>query len=187
MKLARGLVLIVLWVAPVAIAGDIYVWRDHAGVDHYTTDLANMPEEFRGSALTVAKEWNRADPPSQPVPAPVTSAVEPASTVPSRDLYEAAYLAGLRAGEQERQAAFVGDTTNFTQNVQQSVQIQPQAALPNEIVFERLVPVPVIVDRRRRADRDRSRGEGNARSGFVPAQRAPFLQGPAGPPPISDR
>lgn len=178
--------MILLLVCVPASAGDIYVWRDHAGVSHYTTDLGNVPEEFRGDATTVAKEWKRAEPAPEPVaaaaaaPAGVTAeAPIPATT--SRELYEAAYLAGVRAA-QEQQAASAGDTTN----VVQSVQVQPQPAAPNAIVTDRIVPVPVIVDRRPRVHSDR-RDDDRIRDDFPPAQRAPFLQGPAGPPPVSDR
>lgn len=189
MKLAARLALIVLLAAPNARAGDIYVWRDHAGVSHYTTDLDKVPEEFRSDATTVAKEWKRADPPPEAVAVSVPAAAattDAAASTPNRDLYEAAYLAGMRAAQQDR--AVGGETTT---NVVQSVQVQPESgsARDREIVTDRLVPVPVLVERRARSrtDRDRSRDDDAARDDFPPARRAPFLQGPAGPPPVSDR
>lgn len=184
MRLARELAVIFLLTAPVAGAGDIYVWRDHAGVSHYTTDLTVVPEEFRGDAVTVAKEWKRAEPPPEAMPAVLTAPAAPVAVVPPHDLYEAAYLAGVRAGQQERQEE-LADTTNLMPNVP----IQRQPLTQGEIVSERFVPVPVIVDRRprTRSDRDRDRDDGDARRDFPRAERAPFLQGPAGPPPIRDR
>ncbi len=188
-QLAARLALIASLAAPCARAGDIYVWRDHSGVSHYTTDLGNVPEEFRSDATTVAKEWKRAE----PAPEPVAVAVPPAPAVadsagggPNRDLYEAAYLAGMRAAQQERAGG--GETTT---NVVQSVQVQPESASvrDRDVVADRLVPVPVLVERRARPDRsrDRARDDDAARDDFPPARRAPFLQGPAGPPPVSDR
>jgi hypothetical protein len=182
MRLARELAVILLLTAPCAGAGDIFVWRDHTGVSHYTTDLTNVPEEFRGEAVTVAKEWKRAEPPPEAIPASVAVPADAATAVPAHDLYEAAYLAGVRAGQLERQGGSSGDTTNMVQ----SLQVQPQQS---GVSSERLVPVPVIVDRRPRArsERDHDREDGTTRDDFPPARRAPFLQGPAGPPPISDR
>src|SRR5262245_37227092 len=79
---------------------DILVWRDASGVSHYTNDLANVPPEYRAEAMTVAKDWARAEPPPEPVaakPASATVAADSGAALPAADSYEAAFLAGFRA------------------------------------------------------------------------------------------
>ena len=166
--------------ASTSAAADIYVWRDTSGVSHYTTDIENVPPEFRNEAIKVVKEWSRAEPPPEAVAAPLPAvAADPAAAAP-RDGYDAAYLAGFRAGERgEAPASNVGSVT-------QNVEVQPQSGA----VADRLVPVPVLVDRHRERSprREETRQEDTReRDHLPPAQRAPFLQGPAGPPPVSDR
>jgi hypothetical protein len=164
-------------------AADIIVWRDASGVSHYTNDVSNVPPEYQGEAMTVAKEWTRALPAAEPVfaVAPTAVSADAAATPPTRDAYEGAYRAGLRAAQQ---ADPPGNVTNSTGTVVQNVEVQPQTA----VVADQLVPVPVIVgefqprgpqrpDDRKKRVQDR----------FPPAERAPSIQGPAGPPPISER
>ena len=71
MSLTRwlGVAVIVAGVSEPAMA-DILVWRDRAGISHYTNDIANVPPEYRAEAMTVAKDWARAQPPPEPVPVP---------------------------------------------------------------------------------------------------------------------
>lgn len=81
MKLPPVLVVVVL-LAGAASRGeaDIYVWRDSAGVSHYTNALENVPPEYRRNTIIVAKDWARAEPP--PLPEPVAApqpAVAPAA------------------------------------------------------------------------------------------------------------
>ena len=87
-----------------AAAADIIVWRDNSGVSHYTNDLSNVPSEYRGEAMTVAKEWSRAAPTKgrPPAMAATTTSVDPdaGAATTSRNAYEAAYVAGFRAGAQ---------------------------------------------------------------------------------------
>lgn len=177
MRLTPWLGVIMVVAAASPAAADIYVWRDNLSVSHYTNDLSNVPPEFRGDAMTVAKDWARAEPPPEAAEAaPVTAPA--AAAVPARDVYEAAYLAGVHAGEQEPPPAPASSSSFVVQNVQ----VQPQIG----IVADRLMPVPVIVERRQPPRRERQR-DGGGRNNFPPASRAPFLQGPAGPPPVSDR
>ncbi len=87
-----------------AAAADIIVWRDNSGVSHYTNDISNVPSEYRGEAMTVAKEWSRTPPRKgrPPALAAATTSVEPdaGAATTSRNAYEAAYVAGFRAGAQ---------------------------------------------------------------------------------------
>jgi hypothetical protein len=174
MHLSRLLGMIVLVAAGSGPASaDILVWRDTAGVSHYTNDLANVPPEYRAEAMTVAKDWARAEPPPEPVAMPVaaTVAAEPGAAQPARDGYEAAYLAGLRA-------AGLGQSTSGAPpasmgSVVPSAETQPQ----NAAVADRLAPVLV--------ERHQARAPDEPRVSTVPS--SPPLQGPAGPPPISDR
>jgi hypothetical protein len=181
MRLTRWLSVLAIVAATSPAAADILVWRDSAGISHYTNDLANVPVEYRKDAMTVAKDWARAAPPPEPA-APVPAAAVVDDGRASREAYDAAYTAGRRAGDADgsAQASNVG-------SVVQNVQVEPAA--PG--VVDRLVPVPVLVERRAgRAparDRDRDEDSRDARNNFPPASRAPYLQGPAGPPPISDR
>jgi len=161
--------------------GDIYVWRDSAGVSHYVNDLENVPAEYRKTALPVAKDWARAVPaaaPAEPSPTPAAAKPEAGPSSSARDIYQAAYLAGFRAGEEVSTPP--ASTTNVGPIIQ-NVQIPAEPL----IVADRLIPLPVFVERRRRhsprgSDDDRA----DIRRRFPPAARAPFLQGPAGPPPL---
>ena len=180
MRLTRwlGVALIVSAASSAAVA-DILVWRDNSGVSHYTNDIANVPPEYRAEAMTVAKDWARAQP--APEVAPVAATTVSADPGAARDGYDAAYLAGFRAAEQGSPPANAAGNLG---SVMQNVEVEPQSG----VVADRLVPVPVIVDRRRQraARRDEDR-DVTDRDSLPPAQRAPYLQGPAGPPPISDR
>jgi uncharacterized protein DUF4124 len=184
MRLTRllGVALIVAGVCAPAEA-DILVWRDNSGVSHYTNDLANVPPEYRAEAMTVAKDWARAQPATAPAPepAPVAATVgaDPGAA-PARDGYEAAYVAGFRAGEEAEPPA-----AGAVGSVVQNVEVQPQSG----VVADRLIPVPVIVEhhRSRAPRRQEDRDQEDVRDRLPPAQRAPYLQGPAGPPPVSER
>jgi hypothetical protein len=173
-------VLVILVAAPAA--ADILVWRDSAGISHYTNDIANVPAEYRKDAITVAKDWARgAPPPEAPVSAAAPVAASSGEERGTRDTYEAAYAAGYRAGEEEGEPASPASNIG---TVVQNVQVEPAA--PG--VVDRLVPVPVIVERRpSRQPRAREDEARDVRDRFPPASRAPFIQGPAGPPPISER
>ena len=157
------------------VGADIYVWRDRYGVSHYTNDLANVPAEYRGSAFTIAKDWERAElPPEpapvvQPTPAPAverqTDARADEDRALSAELFEAAYTAGLRAAEGVSATAIAAVT------VAPVVQLVEPGR--EHHVVHGLIPGGPIERRHRRA-RDRQ-DEDQA--------RAPF-QGPAGPPPL---
>jgi len=173
-----GIVAVVSSTSP-AVA-DILVWRDSAGISHYTNDIANVPAEYRKDAMTVAKDWARAAPPPEPAPVAVAPVAPVADDVRSpRDAYEAAYAAGYRAGGEDGEAPVASANVG---GVVQNVQVAPAA--PG--VVDRLVPVPVLVERNHARQAPQARDD-ETRNNFPPASRAPFLQGPAGPPPISER
>jgi hypothetical protein len=87
-----------------AAAADIIVWRDNSGVSHYTNDISNVPSEYRGEAMTVAKEWSRAPAGKSRTPGVAATATsvdaDVGAATTSRNAYEAAYVAGFRAGAQ---------------------------------------------------------------------------------------
>jgi hypothetical protein len=150
-------------------AADIIVWRDASGFSHYTNDVSNVPAEYRGEAMTVAKEWARALPAADPPSAAASPEAGPAPL--AREAYEAAYAAGFRAGGQADPASNVG-------TVAQQVEVQPPAAVVADRLVGGLPPrVPHRPNGRDKRVQDR----------FPPAAPAPLLQGPAGPPPISER
>src|SRR5437762_11038565 len=136
-------VILVFAGASASVAADIYVWRDTSGVSHYTTDIENVPPEFRSEAIKVVKEWARAEPAPEAVAAPIPAAVavDPAAA-PARDAYDAAYRAGFRAGERGEAPA---STASNVGSVTQNVEVQPQSGA----VADRLIPVPVLVERHR--------------------------------------
>jgi hypothetical protein len=172
----RALVALVALAATPALA-DIYVWRDAAGVSHYTNALELVPPEYRANAYTVAKDWNRAEPPPEPPaaerPANVSAPPAPPPPAPaaegqqSRQVYDDGYAAGLRA------AAVAAPEPERRSIVQQNLQIAPPE------VRERLIPMgPVIVQRG-------PRPEPTPGEPFAPGQSLPYVRGPAGPPPVS--
>jgi hypothetical protein len=171
---------ILLLVAP-ATAADIYVWRDQYGVSHYTTDLANVPPEFRSTAITVAKDWVRAAPPPEPAPVEQpTPKAEPSSsavlTDEWRESLDVDYDAGYAAGMHD-----AGTTVITASSVAPVVQL-----MSFEPPRERLLPVfaPVFVQRQRHPhvvtdDEKRDRDEHRP---FASAAGPPLL-GAAGPSP----
>lgn len=176
MHLSRLCGFLLLFAAGSPAAGDIFVWRDNAGISHYTTDLSNVPAEFRAEAMTVAKEWDRGTPPPEPAPVPVPVAAAPDPQSMARESYEGAFQAGYRAGERSNLGAIVNSTGSVVQNVQVE---------PSTRVVESVLPLSAGQERRR--SRVPHRDQNDAAERFPPAERAPFLQGPAGPPPLSER
>jgi hypothetical protein len=161
---------------------DILVWRDASGVSHYTNDLSNVPPEYRAEAMTVAKDWARAEPPPEPVamPAAATVAADSGAALPARDGYEAAFLAGFRA-------AGLGESTSGSppasgSSVRPNAEIQPQ----NRAAADRVTQVLTERHQSRAIERDAS-GDEDARSRVSAAPPSSLLQGPARPPPASDR
>lgn len=124
-----------------AATADIIVWRDNSGVSHYTNDIANVPSEYKAEAMTVAKDWVRARPAAERVPAVAPAArsrdAVAGSGPASRDAYEAAYVAGFRAGSQTDSGA---DTASDSGSAVQGVDASPPAILE----ADRVVAVPVI-------------------------------------------
>lgn len=186
MRLGRWLGAIVIIAAASPVAADIYVWRDDSGVSHYTNDLSNVPQEFRGDAITVAKDWARAEPPPEPV-APAAAAPAPvddssaAAVAAARDVPEAAAGGGPQDGEREPAAAPADDASS----VAQTLPAPPQAAVD----AGRMIAVPVVAERRQPPRHDH-RGDAPGDAGgqdVLPASRAPVPQRPAVPPPVGER
>ena len=118
-----------------AAAADIIVWRDNSGVSHYTNDISNVPSEYRGEAMTVAKDWARGHPKKEPQA--TVAAATPLDAVPAaRNAYEAAYVAGFRAGSQGGMPTNAG---SFAQDQDDEVETAstagagPTTALPGVI------------------------------------------------------
>jgi hypothetical protein len=153
-------------------AADIYVWRDRYGVSHYTNDLANIPAEYRESAYPVARDWPRPPPPPEPVepPAAPTATPEPRVAAPEEEpqaqsgLFEAGYLAGLRAAEAAGATA-IASATAIPLIV---LAPEPRRGLFVHGLFPGGRPLPPL----RRPDRKPRHAE------------PPPFQGPAGPPPL---
>ncbi len=183
MNLGRLLGMIVLVAAGSGPASaDILVWRDASGVSHYTNDLANVPPEYRAEAMTVAKDWARAEPPPEPVakPAAATVAADSGAALPARDGYDAAFLAGFRAAGPPESTS--GGAPASVGSVGPNAEIQPQ----NRAAADRLAPALAERYQTRAVERDASRDE-EPRNRVSAAPSSPIQQGPAGPPPISDR
>jgi hypothetical protein len=182
---------LIRWIGLMAIVGatssaraDILVWRDSTGTSHYTNDLESVPPEYRNDAMTVAKDWARALPPPEPVPAavPAVAAMPAAATGDGRvvrEAYDAAYAAGRRAASEDDEGMPV---TNVG-TVVQTVQVEPSTPT----VVDRLVPAPVVVERRGAPRLLSETDARDARSNFPPAPRPAFIQGPGGPPPIAEQ
>lgn len=60
--------LVFLMLLAVESRADIYRWEDHAGTVHFTDDISNIPQQYRGKAKRVIREAPR--PPEPPTQAP---------------------------------------------------------------------------------------------------------------------
>lgn len=102
MRLIRWLGVVAIVGATPPVRADILVWRDSAGISHYTNDVANVPPEYRGDAMTVAKDWARAA--SPPDPAPAVAARPVAATEDERrvrESHDAPDATGRRAASED--------------------------------------------------------------------------------------
>jgi len=133
-----------------AAAADIIVWRDNSGVSHYTNDISNVPSEYQGEAMIVAKEWSRArsGKGARPAVAAAAASVDAdAGAAPaSRKSYEAAYVAGFRAGEHGETAS---SADSAAEDQDDETEISSMAGV------SRPTAAPEVVDghRPRRSDR----------------------------------
>ena len=177
--IVRAVVLLAALAAAPASA-DIYRWTDANGVDHYTTHPETIPEDARGDAAPFVRERPRA--PAPPVeatrptePAPVDEVADGREAresphSPAEDRVAGAFAAGFEAGSRVAppQVVEIG-----APSVVQNVIVEADDPVPQWIgapvfaahprVFRR--PAPPL-ERRRRHD------------------PAPFVVGPAGPPPL---
>jgi len=163
--------LIGLLVGPTVADAAIYVWRDVQGVAHYVSDPEDVPLEYRAQVIKVVK-----DIPLSPV---LSSSSEASSaraeetdapapervSVPAETSYEWGYRAGLDAAAVPSQSPPV---LSVVQNVQ-VVESEPPPSYYYPLGFFG----PVF-----------GGGPVHPRRAFKPAMRAPFIQGPAGPPPL---
>jgi len=163
-----ALVAFVVTIATPAISADIertsiYGWRDDAGIEHYTNEIADVPETYRTRATTIVKDWVTAEQPPQE-----TVSRAPDDTVAPN---QAAATSVLRSSAVAPQA----NVTEYVDASQSSSVVQDtQVAPPQTVVFDDLL---LPLDGRASHHRARSPREIFQPSGPVP-------QNPAGPPPL---
>jgi Wiskott-Aldrich syndrome protein len=62
-----AIAVVVLLAGAALVRANIYVWKDEAGVEHFTNRLEAVPEAYRAGVTTVARDWPRPEPPPEPV------------------------------------------------------------------------------------------------------------------------
>jgi hypothetical protein len=166
--------LIGLLIGPTVAGAAIYGWRDAQGVAHYVSDAEDVPLEYRQQVIMVVK-----DIPLPPLPVSSTEgssvraeeAAAPAPervSVPVETSYEWGYRAGLDAAAGAPQAPPVSIVQNF--QFAESAPAAPYYYYPFG-PFGLFGPVL-------------GRGQFHPRRPIRPMLGTPFLQGPAGPPPL---
>jgi hypothetical protein len=151
----------------------IYGWRDLQGVSHYVSDPEDVPNEYREELITVVKDLPpralQPSPEESPAPEEVSSPVAARVSAPSAETgYEWGYRAGIDAAAGAPQPAPV---TSIVQNFQ----IVESAPAPYYYYPFGLFG-PVLGPSHFRPRRPLQP--------FRPAMGSPFVQGPAGPPPL---
>jgi len=176
----RRVIFSILWMGlllgPAGAQAAIYGWQDLQGVSHYVSDPEDVPPEYRTRAITVVKDLPL--PPLLPEPPEnqTARAEETASPTPLRvsdpsaeSSYEWGYRAGLDAAAVAPQNP---PALSIVQNVQVVESPQPAYVYPNGLYPYGLFG-PVF-----------GRGRFHPRRPVTPMLGTPFLQGPAGPPPL---
>jgi hypothetical protein len=165
-----------LLIGPTVADAAIYGWRDGQGVAHYVNDPEDVPLEYRAQVIKVVKDIPL--PPllassseGSPARAEEAAAPAPASvSVPVETSYEWGYRAGLDAAGASQDPS----VTSIVQNVQ--VVESP----PPPYFYYPFGPFglfgPVLGRSHFRPHRPFQP--------FKPAMGSPFIQGPAGPPPL---
>jgi hypothetical protein len=165
-----------LWIgllmAPVAADAAIYGWRDLQGVSHYVSDPEDVPPEYRTQLTTVVKDLPLApllasSPDSSPAATEDAAVPRRVSEPPMETSYEWGYRAGLDAAPASRDPS-------VTSIVNLQVVESPQPAYyypPSYYPFGFFGPVL-------------GGGHVHPRRPLKSPMGAPFIQGPAGPPPL---
>ena len=52
-----AIAVVVLLAGAALVRANIYVWKDEAGVEHFTNRLEAVPEAYRAGVTTVARDW----------------------------------------------------------------------------------------------------------------------------------
>lgn len=171
-RLALLVLVIRMLAGPTLAEAAIYGWHDAQGVAHYVSDLENVPSEYRARVMTVVRDIP-APPTSSPQepPAPVDAPAPLEQGTAAHQIietgFERGYRAGLAVAAAEEPGPWVG---SIVQNVQV---VESPPLLPT---FISLSPFfgPVLGKTSRF----------HARHRFLPKGGGPFIQGPAGPPPL---
>lgn len=136
----------------------IYGWQDDAGVEHYTSEPADVPEIYRNRVATLIKDWAPPAPaPEEATPAEHTAQATKAAPTPV-------------AASSDVPQANVADYVDASQN--SSVVPETQVMTQQPVLFNDLLPAggrPSF-----------TRSERPSSDDFQAA--GPIPQGPAGPP-----
>ena len=152
--------------ANASAAGDIYVWRDVGGGEHYTTSLDGVPEDRRDSAALFVRERPRAAP--EPTP---TAEAEPALPKAEEEAIEDRVVRAFAAGVEAASQATDDDEAEIVPaTIVQTTEVIVEPAERDTLVVGGFVPGGRV---------RRPRGP----SPEIPDDE-PSLVGPAGPPPI---
>ncbi len=175
----RRVIFSILWIGlllgPAAADAAIYGWRDGQGVAHYVSDPEDVPLEYRAQVIKVVKDIPlpsllASSSEGSPVRAEEAAAPAPERvSVPVETSYEWGYRAGLDAAGASQDPS----VTSVVQNVQVVESPQPAYVYPYGLygLFG-----PVLGRSHFRPHRPFQP--------FKPAMGSPFIQGPAGPPPL---
>ena len=163
--------------APALAGAAIFAWDDTEGVTHYVDNLGNVPNEYRGGAVTFVKDWER--PPAESVSlarapdAPVAPSVEIAEV--ARTSFERGFWEGHRSAMAAQPAPPVSaPVASIVQNVQIIAPPQLATTFP---FFGPVFSVPVRLHPRR-AFAPRFRGR------FIHGRGGLFLFGKTRPPSV---
>jgi hypothetical protein len=151
---------------PTLTRAAIFAWHDTDGVAHYVDNIGNVPNEYRGSAVTFVKDWERAPAP----PESVSPVREPdAPVVPSAKIievsgtsFERGFWEGLRSAAAAQPAPASVPVAPVVQNVQIFTLPQLDSTFP---FFGPVFSFP---------------GRLHARRAFAPRFRNRFMRGPGG-------
>jgi hypothetical protein len=151
--------------ARASAAGDIYVWHDVGGGEHYTTSLDGVPEDRRGTATLFVRERPRAAP--EPTP---TAEPSPAAPRTDDETIEDRVVRAFAAGVEAASQAAADDAEIVPATIVQTTEVVVEPAERDTLIVGGFVPG--ARGRRPRGPRPE-----------IPDEEPSFV-GPAGPPPI---